>query len=127
MIGTTVDYKYDIDLTKYTTYINPSIFTQTRKFKFMCFLTSGAHNAGLYSLNYDIDYSNINYNPIGPQGNLARYNGLNAIAYGFPYPNYNMNQITPNGLFIWKNTFNYFTIYSLNQINLQCLIIDYLS
>jgi hypothetical protein len=38
-----------------------------------------------------------------------------------------MNQITPNGLFIWKNTFNYITIYSLVQINLQCIIIDYLS
>ncbi len=36
-----------------------------------------------------------------------------------------MNQITPNGLFKWKNTFNYITIYSLNQINLHCLIIDY--
>ncbi len=79
------------------------------------------------SLNYDIDYSYIDYNPAGPQGSLAIYNGLNAIAYGFPYPNHNMNQITPNGLFIWKNTFYYITIYSLNQINLHCLIIDYLS
>ena len=93
----------------------------------MCSLTSGAHNAGLYSLNYDIDYSYITYNPVGLQGTLARYNGLNAIAYGFPYPNINMNQITPNGLFIWKNTFNYITIFSKVTINLQCLIIDYLS
>ena len=127
VIGSKVYYKYDIDLTKYTTYIVPGPYTQTRKFKFMCSLSSGAHLAGMYSLNYDIDYSEINYNPVGLQGNLAQYNGINAIAFGFPYPNINMNQITPNGLFIWKNTFNYITIYSLVQINLQCIIIDYLS
>jgi hypothetical protein len=126
-IGSKTYYKYDIDLTKYTTYITPSPYTQTRKFKFMCSLSSGAHLAGMYSLNYDIDYSEINYNPVGLQGNLAQYNGINAIAFGFPYPNINMNSITPNGLFIWKNTFNYITIYSLVQINLQCIIIDYLS
>jgi hypothetical protein len=57
----------------------------------MCSLTSGAHNAGLYSLNYDIDYSYINYNPVGLQGTLARYNALNAIAYGFPYHTENPN------------------------------------
>jgi len=39
----------------------------------------------MYSLNYDIDYSEINYNPVGLQGNLAQYNGINAIAFGFPY------------------------------------------
>ena len=126
-IGSKTYYKYDIDLTKYTTYITPSPYTQTRKFKFMCSLSSGAHLAGMYSLNYDIDYSEINYNPVGLQGNLARYNGINAIAFGFPYLNVNMNQITPNGLFVWKNTFNYITIYSLLEINLQCIIIDYLS
>ncbi len=95
----------------------------------MCSLSSGAHHAGLYSLNYDIDYSYINYNPVGLQGNLAQYNGINApvIAFGFPYPNINMNQLTPNGLFIWKNALNYITIYSLVQINLQGIIIDYLS
>jgi hypothetical protein len=63
----------------------------------MCILSSGAHNARLYSLNYDIDYSFINYNPVGLQGNLAQYNGINAIAFGFPYQNINMNQIIPHG------------------------------
>ena len=84
----------------------------------MCWLSSGAHNSGLYSLNYDIDYSF--------SSNLNNYNGLNALAYGFPYPNYNLNQVTPNGLFIWKNTFNYITIFCKTQINLHCMIIDYL-
>ena len=119
VIGTTPYYRYDLDLTKYTTYITIGTTTTTRKFKFMCWMTSGAHNSGLYSLNYDIDYSFCQ--------NLTAYNGLNALAYGFPYNNYNLNQITPNGLFIWKYTFNYMTIFSLNQINLQCIITDYLN
>ena len=70
----------------------------------MCALATGAHNAGLYSLNYDIDYSYINFTGVG---GLSVYNGVNALAYGSPYANYNLNQITPNGLFVWKNTFNY--------------------
>jgi hypothetical protein len=118
VIGSTNYYRYDLDLTKYTTYITVGTIAQTRKFKFMCWLSSGAHNSGLYSLNYDIDYSF--------SSNLNNFNGLNALAYGFPYPNYNLNQVTPNGLFIWKNTFNYITIFCKTQINLHCLIIDYL-
>jgi hypothetical protein len=118
-IGSTVYYRYDLDLTKYTTFISIGTTTQTRKFKFMCWLSSGAHNSGLYSLNYDIDYSFCQ--------NLSNFNGLNALAYGFPYNNYNLNQITPNGLFIWKYTFDYMTIFSKNQINIQCIIIDYLN
>jgi hypothetical protein len=118
-IGSTAYYRYDLDLTKYTTYITIGTTTTTRKFKFMCWLSSGAHNSGLYSLNYDIDYSFCQ--------NLSGYNGLNALAYGFPYQNYNLDKITPNGFFIWKYTFNYMTIFSKNQINLQCIIIDYLN
>jgi len=118
-IGSTQYYRYDLDLNKYTTFITIGTTTTTRKFKFMCWVSSGAHNSGLYSLNYDIDYSFCQ--------NLSNYNGLNALAYGFPYDNYNLNQITPNGLFIWKYTFDYMTIFSKNQINLQCIIIDYLN
>jgi hypothetical protein len=123
-VGSSSYYKYDIDLTKYTTYITPTAFATTRKFKFMCALATGAHKAGLYSLNYDIDYSFINYTGLG---NLSNYNGVNALAYGSPYANYNLNQITPNGLFVWKNTFNYISVYAKQQADLQCVIIDYLA
>ena len=123
-VGSSSYYKYDIDLTKYTTYITPSAFATTRKFKFMCALATGAHNSGLYSLNYDIDYSFINYTG---QGSLSSYNGVNALAYGSPYANYNLNQITPNGLFVWKNTFNYISVYAKQPYDLQCVIIDYLA
>ena len=79
---------------------------------------SGAHNFGMYSLNYDIDYSFT----VG----LNNYNGLNALAYGYPYENYRLNKITPNGLFIWKLDFNYITVFGLLPALLQCVIIDYL-
>jgi hypothetical protein len=118
-IGSAAYYRYDLDLTKYTTYITIGTTTTTRKFKFMCWLSSGAHNSGLYSLNYDIDYSFCQ--------NLSGYNGLNALAYGFPSTNnMTMNQITSNGLFIWKLDFNYITVFGLNPVLLQCIIIDYL-
>jgi hypothetical protein len=66
----------------------------------MCSLASGAHNIGLYTLNYDIDYSDINNPATGPQASLAQYNLLNCIAVGFPYNNTKLNQITLNGLLL---------------------------
>ena len=59
-------------------------------------------------------------------GSLSTYNGLNAMAYGYPYNNYNLNQVTPNGLLIWKNSFNYISIYGISPYQLQVIIIDYL-
>ena len=118
MIGTTTYYRYDLDLRLYTKVLTIAPTTTTRKFKFMCWLKTGAHNAGLYSLNYDIDYSFCT--------SLTKNNGLNALAYGYPYENLRLNKITPNGLFIWKVDFDYITIFSLLQINLQVIIIDYL-
>ena len=94
-----------------------------RKFKFICALASGAHNIGTYSLNYDIDYSYLNYTGLGT---LPNYNGLIVMALGYPYPNYNLNKVTPNGLFLWKNTFNYITVYGISGYELQVIIIDYL-
>ncbi len=53
--------------------------TTTRKLKFMCSIASGAHNSGVYSLNYDIGYSYAI--------SLTNYNELNVLAYGYPYEN----------------------------------------
>ena len=115
-------YKYDIDLRLYTTVSNPSIYCQTRKFKFMASLASGAHNAGNYTLNYDIDYSSINYS----SGPFTAYNGLNVAAVGTP-TNYNLNlYITTNPIFLLQNTFNYITVICKTQLTLQCIIVDYL-
>jgi hypothetical protein len=120
-------YKYDLDLRSYTTSNTTFPFISVRKFKFMCSLASGAHNLGMYTLNYDIDYSDINYPSTGPQASLAQYNGLNCLAVGFPYDNLKLNQITSNGLFILKKDFNYIIIVSKNPVNLICVIIDYLT
>ena len=120
-------YKYDLDLRPYTTSNTTFPFISVRKFKFACSLASGAHNLGLYTLNYDIDYSDINYPSTGPQASLAQYNGINCLAVGFPYDNLKLNQITSNGLFILKKDFNYIIIVSKNQVNLLCMITDYLT
>ena len=40
----------------------------------------------IYNLNYDIDYSSINYS----SGPFTAYNGLNVAAVGTP-TNYNLN------------------------------------
>ena len=112
-------YRYDLDLTQYTTYITNSSGSMLRKFKWMSWLASGAHNTGQYSLNYDIDYAYA-------QNISPTYNGLNALAYGYPCNNYNLNQVTPNGVFIWAYTFNQITIFSNIQASYQAIIIDYL-
>jgi hypothetical protein len=118
MIGSTTYYKYDLDLRLYTKVKTIAPTTTTRKFKFMCWMRSGAHKSGLNSLNYDIDYSFCS--------NLTANNGLNVLAYGFPYENLRLDKITPNGLFIWKVDFDYITIFSKSQIDLEAIIIDYL-
>ncbi len=113
-------YKYDIDLRLYTTYTTNVAATTTRKFKFMCWLNSGAYSINSYSLNYDIDYSYCI--------NIIGFYGLYAVGYGYPYPNIYLDQITPNGLFLIKNTFDYITLFSSRGgVNLQCMIIDYLA
>ena len=64
----------------------------------MASLASGAHNAGNYTLNYDIDYSFLNYS----SGSWTVYNGLNVAAVGTP-TNYNLNiYITTNPIFYYK-------------------------
>ena len=49
-LNSTTYYRYDLDLTKYRSYITVGAIAQTRKFEFMCWLSSGEHNSGLYSL-----------------------------------------------------------------------------
>jgi hypothetical protein len=85
MIGSTTYYKYDLDLRLYTKVKTIAPTTTTRKFKFMCWMRSGAHKSGLNSLNYDIDYSFCS--------NLTANNGLNVLAYGFPYENLRLDKL----------------------------------
>ncbi len=66
-------------------------FISIREIRFMCSLASGGHYAGSYTLNYDIDYSEINFPSTGPKASIAQYNGLYVIACGFSYPNTKLN------------------------------------
>jgi hypothetical protein len=86
----------------------------------MSWLTSGAHNSGIYSLNYDIDYS------FGKNLIPSTFNGLNALAYGFPTNIYNLSQVTSNGVFLWAQTFNILSFFSFKSGSFQAIIIDYL-
>jgi hypothetical protein len=74
-----------LDMIKYTIFNTNVTGGTLKKFKFMSLLTSGTHNSGSYSLNYDIDFSFAQIF-IPPT-----FNGLNALAYGFPTKNYNLN------------------------------------
>jgi hypothetical protein len=114
-------FRYDIDLKKYTKFITNVSGGTLRKFKWMSWLSSGAHNSGQYSLNYDIDYA------FAVMISPPSFNGLNVLAYGFPYTNYNLNQITPNGVFLWAYNFNIISFISVKNGNFQAIIIDYLS
>ena len=106
-------YKYDIDLTKYTTSITNGTAT-LRKFKWMSWLYTGFHNAAQYSLNYDVDYAFVS-------------NNLNVLAYGFPCNNYNLNSICSNGCFLFAHDYNTLTIFCTKNSNFQAIIIDYFS
>ena len=112
-LNNTTYYKYDIDLTKYTTSITNGTST-LRKFKWMSWLYTGFHNASQYSLNYDVDFAYTT-------------NGLNVLAYGFPCNNYNLNSICSNGCILFAYDYNTITVYSLKSSNFQVLIIDYFS
>ena len=74
-------YRYDINLNLYTTftsrYSGQTLGSKTRKFKWMSWLASGAHELG-YDLNYDISYS---------QKFVAPLVGLFVCAYGWPFEN----------------------------------------
>ncbi len=76
---------------------------------------------------YNIDYNSVNYPSAGPQASLAQYDGINVLAYGFPFSNTKLSQIMLNGLFILENDFSYIRIISKNQVNLLCMIKDYLT
>ena len=113
-------FRYDIDLTKYTKFITNVSGGTLRKFKWMSWLSSGAHNSGQYSLNYDIDYA------FAAMMSPPSLNCLNVLAYGFPYTNFNLNQVTPNGVFLWAYSFNIISFISVKNGNFQAIIIDYL-
>ena len=117
--GTTY-YRYDVNLNLHTsftsTFSGSTLASRTRKFKWMSWLTSGAHDQG-YDLNYEISYSERYLSPVG----------LKVCLYGFPYNNVNLDVVNPNIPFLFKNTFDYLTfVCKIQNTSISAIIIDYL-
>ena len=116
-------YRYDINLNLYTTYYSrysgAILLGKTRKFKFMSWLTTGAHElVGGDDLNYDISCS---YKYLTPTA------GLFINAYGWPFENKRLSLINPNGPFLLRNSFDYITYCCRIQHSLiTVMIIDYI-
>ena len=119
--GGTIYYRYDIDLSLYTSvylrYSGQTLLSKLRKFKWMSWLTTGVHEIG-YDLNYDISYS---YKVNAP--NM----GLNVCAYGWPFESKLLSSVNPNGPFLLRNSFDYITFCcSVQNTVITAMIIDYL-
>ena len=130
--GNTPYYKYDIDMTNYTTtgYIqigsgsnDPYRIFRIRAFLGSCYfskLTNGLPDI----LNYEIYMSSKA--AAGGSGTTA---GINIFAIGYPN-NSSLNIIPPNNLFILSNpanTFNYITLVSTSPADCRVIIEDLIS
>ena len=130
--GNTQYYKYDIDMTNYTTtgYIqigsganDPYRIFRIRAFFGSCYfskITNGLPDI----LHYEIYMSSKA--AAGGSGTTA---GINIFAIGYPN-NSSLNVIPPNNLFIISNpsnNFNYITLVSTSQADVRCVIEDLLS
>jgi hypothetical protein len=113
--STTTYYKWDLDLTLYTTTLTiPYTSDPYRSFKFSCWYVPsyfGSYiNGEPYVMSYTIYMSNKT-NPIFGRPDTA---GLNIYAVGFP-ENTKLNNILPNNIMLLKNynnNFNYLTLVS---------------
>jgi hypothetical protein len=130
--GNTQYYKYDIDMTNYTTtgYIqigsgsnDPYRIFRIRAFFGSCYfskITNGLPDI----LHYEIYMSSKA--AAGGSGTTA---GINIFAVGYPN-NSSLNVIPPNNLFILSNpsnNFNYITLVSTSPGDIRCVIEDLLS
>jgi len=113
-------YRYDISLNSYTNFKSTLsgnvLLSNTRKFKWMSWLTNGANNTN-HELNYDITYTQRFYSSPG----------FFVCAYGWPNENKTLSTLSSNGTCLLKNTFDYITVCSSIQNTLMsAIIIDYL-
>jgi len=130
--GNTQYYKYDIDMTNYTTtgYIqigsgsnDPYRIFRIRAFFGSCYfskITNGLPDI----LHYEIYMSSKA--AAGGSGTTA---GINIFAVGYPN-NSSLNVIPPNNLFILSNpsnNFNYITLVSTSPADVRCVIEDLIS
>ena len=121
-------YKFDIDLTKYTSIQYLDGTTEPyRIFKINIFKNSayfGAINNDIPDiLSYEIYMSNKLVS-----GSLSNEtSGINICAIGYPI-NYKLDKIMPTSIFLMNSTnFNYISIIASSNINVRCIITDLLN
>ena len=126
--GTTQYYKYDIDLTKYTTvaYLpnnDPYRIFKINIFKSSCYFGT-IINEVPDIISYEIYMSNK-----ATAGNANENAGINICAVGNPI-NYKLDKIMPNNIFLMKDNstdFNTLSILSSSILDVRCIISDLLN
>jgi len=126
--GSTQYYKYDIDLTKYTTVANLPNNDPYRIFKINIFKSSCYFGTIINDvpdiISYEIYMSNK-----ASAGNANETAGINICAVGNPI-NYKLDKVMPNNLFLMKDSstdFNTLSILSSSILEVRCIISDLLN
>jgi hypothetical protein len=127
-INSTNYYKFDIDLTKYTSiqYLN-GITEPHRIFKITIYKNSAYFSAINNDIPDILSYE-IYMSYKASNGSLSNEtSGINICAIGYPI-NYKLDKIMPTSIFLMNNTdFNYISIISTSNINVRCIITDLLN
>ena len=118
--STTTFYKWDLDLTKYTTTqliaSDPPTGDLLRNFKISFWYVPSYFGSYLNAEPYVVSYTVFMSNKSNPVFGKPETAGVNIYAVGFP-ENIKLNNILPNNLMLLKNyfgNFNYLTIVSRN-------------
>ena len=126
--GTAQYYKYDIDLTKYTTVAYLDNNDPYRIFKINIFKSSCYFGTIINEvpdiISYEIYMSNK-----AIAGNANENAGINICAVGNPI-NYKLDKVMPNNIFLMKDNstdFNSLSILSSSMLDVRCIISDLLN
>ena len=130
--GNTPYYKYDIDMTNYTTtgyiQIGPGSNDPYRIFRIRAFL-GNCYFSKLTNGLPDILHYEIYMSSKAAAGGSGTTAGINIFAIGYPN-NSSLNIIPPNNLFILSNpanNFNYITLVSTSPADCRVIIEDLIS
>ena len=130
IINSITYYKFDIDLTKYTSTQNLYETTEPyRIFKITVFKNSAYFSAINNDIPDILSYEIYMSYKASNGGNLSNeISGINICAIGYPI-NYKLDKIMPTSIFLMNNSdFNYIsTISTTSNINVRCIISDLLN
>ena len=120
-------YKFDIDLTKYTSIQYLDTYEPYRIFKINIFKNSAYFSAINNDIPDILSYEIYMSNKL-TDGTLSNEtSGINICAVGYPI-NYKLDKIMPTSIFLMNNNnFNSISIISTSNINVRCIITDLLN